>query len=212
MRALLFSVLPLLCAFTQPDLPEPYNSVEVLPYDPHGWYANEEQITNLLAGGWIKTVVEVGSWLGKSTIHIASLLPEDGKVYAVDHWLGSVEHQPGGDAHHVALPYLYQQFLSNVIHAGMTHKIVPVRMDSLSGVHEIRARGVYVDMVYIDAGHDFNSVYADLNAWYPLVKGHGVLCGDDWVWESVRDAVRLFAKQNKLKIWPVNNFWMVVKK
>ncbi len=26
-------------------------------------------------------------------------------------------------------------------------------------------------------GHPF--VYADLNAWYPLVKGHGILCGDD---------------------------------
>lgn len=204
--------VPLLLAFSQADLPEPYNAVELLPPDPHGWYANAEQMERILNGTGIKTVVEVGSWLGKSTIHIASLLPEDGKVYAVDHWLGSAEHQPGEWAYYQALPYLYQQFLSNVIHAGMSHKIVPIRMDSLSAVHEIQRLNVRVDMVYLDAGHDKASVYNDLRAWYPLVKGHGFICGDDWSWKSVREAVRVFAKQKKLKIRAENNFWVLVKK
>src|ERR1700733_14361157 len=103
-KALLILVTPLLMANTQTNLPEPYNSVEVLPYDPHGWSVKQKPIACLLNSGCIKTVVEVGSWLGKSTIHIASLLPEDGKVYAIDHWLGSAEHQPGQWAYHDALP------------------------------------------------------------------------------------------------------------
>lgn len=192
-------------------LPEPYNSIEVLPYDPHGWYLNGEQIEALMKSRPIKTVVEVGSWLGKSTIHIASLLPEDGKVYAIDHWLGSHEHQPGQIAHHEALPRLYEQFLSNVIHKGMTKKIIPIRMDSLTAVHEIKARGVHVDMVYIDASHDFFSVYYDLCSWYPLVREKGVLCGDDWAWEGVNAAVRIFAEQASLEVRANGNFWMLVE-
>ncbi|MFI5334150.1 MAG: class I SAM-dependent methyltransferase [Chlamydiales bacterium] len=210
MRVLMFFV-PLLFAFSQADLPEPYNSVELLPYDPHGWYGNASQMKRVIEGSHIKTVVEVGSWLGQSTRHIASLLPEDGKVYAVDHWLGSVEHQPGQSAWHPALPQLYQQFLSNVIHAGMADKIIPIRMSSLEAAQELAQRGLQVDMVYLDAGHEKEVVYADLWAWYPFVQDHGVMCGDDWEWRSVRKAVQEFAKQRGLKVKAKGNFWIFVK-
>src|SRR5579883_2662808 len=102
---------------SQADLPEPYQNVQLLPFDPHGWYGNAIPMENLFETNEIKIVIEVGSWLGASTRHIATLLPEDGKIYAVDHWMGSIEHQPGGDAFHPAVSFAYQQFLSNVIHA-----------------------------------------------------------------------------------------------
>src|SRR5579872_7399162 len=97
------------------DLPEPYRSVQLLPFDPHGWYGNAIPMENLFETNEIKIVIEVGSWLGASTRHIATLLPENGEIYAVDHWMGSIEHQPGGYAFYPAVGYAYQQFLSNVI-------------------------------------------------------------------------------------------------
>lgn len=206
--SILFTLLfPSLLAF-QSDLPEPYRSIELLPPDNHSFYCNRAQLQRLIPIRHVKTIIEVGSWLGCSTIHMASLVPPDGKVWAVDHWLGSVEHQPGGSAYHKALPYLYQQFLSNVIHAQMAHKIIPVRMDSLEAA---KILDFPVDLVYIDAGHDTQAVYNDLCAYYPRVRGHGLLCGDDWSWGSIREAVYRFAQENNMHVEAMGNFWALIE-
>lgn len=186
------------------SLPEPYNSIRVRPFDPDGWYYNAVQMEKIIRENNVKIVVEVGCWLGKSTRHIASLLPEGGKVYAVDHWLGSPIQQEGQRFWNPILPYIYQQFLSNVIHENLTHKIIPIRMSSVMAAE---ALNIIPDMVYIDADHEKDSVYADLKAWYPLVKGRGILCGDDWVWVSVSEAVKQFAYENRLTIETQGDFW-----
>lgn len=209
----LFFVSMLVCAMVAVDtfdlsaLQEPYASLKMLPYNAHSFYSNAGEIGALFARNKnIKIVIEVGSWLGASTEHIASLLPADGKLYAVDHWLGSAEHQPGQKEWIPAMNYLYQQFLSNVIHKGLTHKVIPVRMSSLEAAC---ALNVKPDLVYLDASHDTASVYADLKAWYPLVKGRGILCGDDWTWRTVVVAVKRFAQENNLRIDAAGNFWVL---
>ncbi|MCX6991357.1 MAG: class I SAM-dependent methyltransferase [Chlamydiae bacterium] len=195
------------------DLPEPYNTIEVLPFDSHGWYSNAQQMEALLQNRSVKIVIEVGSWLGCSTRHIASVVPSGSKVYAIDHWLGSVEHQPGSWANYKALPYLYEQFLSNVIHANLTDKIIPLRMSSLEAAQYFSTNlEAPVDIVYLDASHDTESVYNDMRAWYPFVEGHGILCGDDWGWESVRVAVNKFAREKKMRLHASGNFWYLTEK
>ena len=188
------------------QLPEPYNQLKtVLPYNEHGWYSNAKPMEKLIKDHDVKVVIEVGSWLGRSTRHIAKKLPKQGKVYAVDHWLGSVEHQPGGEHWHECLPQLYEQFLSNVIHKKLTHKIIPVRMASVDA--EKYLSQVAVDLIYIDAGHETETVYQDLTIWFPHVQGHGILCGDDWGWGTVRKAVEKFAEEKHLTIDIDENFW-----
>lgn len=127
----------------QDNLKPPYAGIEILPFDNHGWYSNSKRIKEIFKERKIETVVEIGSWLGKSTRHIATLLPEKGKIYAVDHWMGSVEHQ-----NNERLPNLYQQFLSNVIHAKLTDKIVPIKMNSLDAANHLK--NLKIDLVYID--------------------------------------------------------------
>lgn len=199
---LFFTILTIV-SFAQSleDLPEPYGSVKITPFDGHGWYGNHSKMERLFRIYSPKVVVEVGSWLGKSTRHIASLLPEDGVVYAVDHWLGSHEHQHGNDR---PIATLYDQFLSNVIHAGLTNKIIPVRMTSLEAAKTIN---IAPDIIYLDASHDYESVYKDISAWFPLVKGHGILCGDDWWWGTAHDAIVQYAKEHDLRQVAEGNFW-----
>ncbi len=206
---IIFSILSLLQIEATEPLPDPYSGVTVLPFDGHGWYGgNKAQIEKLFQQYEIQVVIEVGCWLGESTRHIASLLPSGGKVYAVDHWLGSAEHQLGKSAYHPALPYLYEQFLSNVIHANLTKVIIPIKMDSLTAAKELQARGIIADLVFIDAGHEEEEVYADLNAWFPFVRSHGILCGDDWTYPSIRKMVTLFASENGLLIDAADGrFW-----
>ncbi|MGB7978453.1 MAG: class I SAM-dependent methyltransferase [Chlamydiales bacterium] len=195
------------CSIVYPEtLPLPYSTLkEVRPFVDFGFYGNAEPLHELIAKHSVKSVIEVGVFIGKSAMDMAAQLPEDGVLYAVDHFLGSVEHQPGQGAWHPCQPYLYEQFLSNVIHAKLTHKMIPVRMASLEAARVLET--TQPDLIYIDASHDTESVYKDLCAWFPLVDGRGILCGDDWLWDSVRAAVERFAKEEKLKIHTADSFW-----
>lgn len=185
-------------------LPAPYNSIEILPFkDDATLYGNSHQIENLFAKYNIRTVIEIGCWTGCSTRHLANQVPADGKVYAVDHFMGSKEHI--GDSR---LPLLYQQFLSNIIHRKLTDKIVPVRMSSLDA--SIYLTGVKPDLIYLDASHETEDVLHDLHAWYPFVQDHGILCGDDWSWPSVAIAVKAFAEEKKLELYVADNFWRLI--
>lgn len=200
----LFSILFALSFLCHLDIkaensfPPPYDSIEVLPYNPIGWYYNGPEISKLFSQHKPKVVIEVGCWAGLSTIHMASLLPSGGVIYAVDHWLGSEEHQPGQPCWSPTLPFIYQTFLSNVIHAKQTDKIIPLKMTSVEASEYLA--GLEADLIYIDAAHDYDNVYADLNAWYPFVKGHGILCGDDWFHPPIKKAVNQFAQENGLKV------------
>lgn len=194
---------------------EEYTSLDhVLPFDGFGWFgkSNKENIAKLIKKHNVHTVVELGSFLGLSTRFIAKLLPQDGIVYAVDHWLGSKEHQnPSKKKVYHKLPTLYEQFLSNIIHAGLCDKVIPLKMSTLEAVHAISLRP---NMVYVDASHDFDSVLKDLEAWFPLIQGHGVMCGDDWDWGKdvpVRRAVIHFARQHNLKYASYGNFWVLIE-
>lgn len=195
----------------QHELSAPYNSLTtVLPVNNSPcWFGIGVSVplTRELAAlpGEELTVIEVGSFLGASAIFMAQQ-PRVKAVYAVDHWKGS----PGFEKGPVApmLPTLYEQFLSNVIHAGLTKVIRPVRKDS---VEAARTLAVQADLIYIDADHTDEAVYSDLCAWYPKLKSHGVMCGDDWfAYTGVRSAVTRFAKERNLKIIvpdPVGPFW-----
>lgn len=37
------------------------------------------------------------------------------------------------------------------------------------------------DVVYIDAAHDMDSVFKDVEAWWPIVKSGGLFAGDDFL-------------------------------
>ena len=145
---------------------DPYGLTEVLAEYPFGWYGNASSIEKLFNEHDIHIVLEVGSWIGGgSTRHFANLLkPKGGLLYAVDTWLGSPEHQINQDYYNPILPVVYEQFLSNMIHWGLTETVIPIRMESITAS---KALQVQPDLIYIDGEHTTAAVYADLCAWYP---------------------------------------------
>lgn len=182
--------------------PEPYASIEVLPFDGHGWFVNSDTLKVQLEIHKPKIVIEMGSWLGLSTRFIASNTDSDTKVYAVDTWRGSSKQNT--QLSDRRLPYLYQQFLSNVIHAGMTNKIIPIRMNSLEAA---KALNIKADLIYIDGAHDTKSVTEDILAWSAHLVEGGCMCGDDWKWMTVSIAVTNCAKELNKKVCFSENFW-----
>ena len=197
-----FTYFLLFGAFAQLNAVEPYDSIDDLPFDGHGWFSNKAPLEKVMNEKQPKIVIEIGSWLGSSTRFLAEKIVEGGKVYAIDTWRGSP-----GEAIHLQdsrLPYLYQLFLSNVKHAGLTHQIIPIRMESLEAA---QALNVMADLIYIDASHDTASVIADIMHWQSHLNPDGIMCGDDWLWGSVRNAVEQCAVSLDKKIYAEGNFW-----
>jgi hypothetical protein len=70
------------------------------------------------------------------------------------------------------------------------------------------------DIVFLDAGHDYQAIKTDLMAWAPHVANSGVLCGHDFslVFPDVMRAVTEFVEDVGCQARLVNNtcVWMVL--
>ncbi len=153
----------------------------------HELYTNE-------IGGWMtvpelnwlfetakrmESIVEVGSWKGRSTHALLSGCK--GKVTAVDTWLGS-PNEVRSPTVEVPDHDVYDEFIVNV---GEFPNLEVKRMTSLEAAALFPDKSV--DMVFIDGNHGYESVKADIEAWLPKAKR--ILCGHDWHWHSVQEAV-----------------------
>lgn len=125
-----------------------------------------------------QTIVEVGSWKGKSTHALLSACK--GTVWAIDHFKGSegeaVAHAEAKDGK------VYEEFMANV---GHFENLQVRKMASLEAVKEFEDKSV--EMVFIDGEHTYQGVKADIEAWLPKAKK--LICGHDFNWLGVRQAV-----------------------
>lgn len=153
-------------------------------------------------------LVEVGSWMGHSANYFASKSRDMGletTVIAVDTFLGSIEHWTDPTyreqlAREYGRPTTYYRFLGNLRESGNADRILPMCLDSRSASRVLRHYGVHADMIYIDAGHDYEDVLEDLRSWYPLLSPNGVIFGDDAPHGPVTRAVEAYADTQDLDV------------
>lgn len=179
------------------------------PYDLQGWCHGEhvmDQVVDQIRPGLI---IEVGTWKGASAFRLLrrALKHGDAGIVCIDTWLGSPEHwlRPAAIPMLKLLhgrPTLYEQFLANVVHAGLQDHVVPLPLPSRLASIVLRQMGVLAPLVYIDGAHDEASVREDIAAYWPLVVGGGVLMGDDYnpVWPGVISAVHAFWEERSSEI------------
>lgn len=128
-----------------------------------------------------RVIIEVGSWVGASAIHMAKLAP-DARIWCVDTFEGSREHQSS------ELPRfadgksaLFMQFSANVLAAQLQDRVIPVVSRSVDAVSLLAENGIVADLIYIDGSHEYPDVVADLAAYWPLLRPGGIMFGDDWI-------------------------------
>lgn len=133
-----------------------------------------------------KVVVEVGSFVGESAIHMAGLMKElgntEGVIICVDTWYAGFDHYKGAPEKirgHFGRPDLYYRFIANVIKHGMTDKILPLAMDSINAARVLKWIGIEADFVYVDASHEEGDVLRDYNAYWDLIRPGGAMMVDD---------------------------------
>lgn len=136
------------------------------------------------------TIVELGSWMGRSANFLAACSLQ-ANIYCIDHWEGSAEQQASGNK---ALPRLFDAFMEHTWH--VRNRIIPVRADTLTGMRNVHAAGIVPDLVFVDASHDYQAVYDDIALARELWPEAQVV-GDDWGFTQVQKAVVDYARRNR---------------
>jgi predicted O-methyltransferase YrrM len=161
---------------------------------PQGWMGKQsrkwlrKQVANVPRGG---LVAEVGSWRGRSTLVLATHLPPEAHLYAIDTWEGTPDDPSQHEQLYANAGDVYQDFLQNLARPIMDRRLTPLRMTSLEGATALWNRHGFAsfDFVFIDADHRYEAVDADIHAYRSLVRPGGILAGHDYHWEGVARAV-----------------------
>ncbi|WP_068112529.1 class I SAM-dependent methyltransferase [Tropicimonas marinistellae] len=184
----------------------PLDDVEV---DMQGWGSTHFFFREII--GYLKPsfIVEVGSWKGRSALHMADLAKAaetpNLEICCIDTWLGS----PGVWARKEQVadvlklrngwPMLYFTFMKNVVESGHQDVITPMPMPSDMGAQVLKRLRARPDMIYVDAAHDYDNCKRDLALYFDLLSDDGILLGDDYeTWPGVTQAADEFARENGL--------------
>ena len=156
--------------------------------DMTGWNSGHGYLSQAVDATKAQIVIEIGVWKGLSTITLAKALQYlklDGCVISIDTWRGSSEHWAQKESFEElclenAEPRMMRKFLQNIVTSGLKDFVIPLPLDSVNAAVLLEARGISADVIHIDAGHDYRSVYCDIEIWWPLLRPGGILIGDDY--------------------------------
>lgn len=111
------------------------------------------------------TIVELGSYMGESSLIFAQEFP-NGKIICIDSWEGGFDDKDS--ASHANYSDVEEQF--------------DLRMSMVTNMEKIKGYStdfsIECDVVYIDACHKYECVVDDINHWKPLTKK--VISGHDY--------------------------------
>jgi predicted O-methyltransferase YrrM len=158
-----------------------------------GWMNPEELNWLYERACEMDSIVEIGSWMGKSTHALCSGCK--GIVYSVDHFMGSPDER--ATSHKVATERdISIDFFRNV---GHFENLRQIRMDSILASKQFESRSI--DMVFIDGSHNHYDVLSDLKAWYPIARK--IICGHDH--SAIQAALKEFGINDEIRV--VDSIW-----
>ncbi|MBV8140209.1 MAG: class I SAM-dependent methyltransferase [Deltaproteobacteria bacterium] len=89
------------------------------------------------------------------------------------------------------------------IRAGSGNSVAMIHPTSMTCHGGILQRlAVVADLIYIDAGHEFESVLRDIRMYWQLLAPKGAVVFDDYIgWAGVTKAINTFAHENGLQVY-----------
>lgn len=133
------------------------------------------------------SIVEIGSYEGKSTIALASGAPEGLTVYAIDPHTGDKTEVEAG-----LKIDTYESFLKNTKNF---KNIRAIRKLSVDATGDISSKDIL--FLFIDGWHSEAAVNEDIKSYLPLCSRNCTIVFDDWPIEEVSAGIR-----KNLKILP----------
>jgi predicted O-methyltransferase YrrM len=173
-----------------------------------GWFNMEQQYLELLdatpEGG---TFVELGCYKGKSTSFIGVEIHKrkrDINFFAIDSFQGATNSTDANEIKaYENISEIEESYTYNVSLIGNKIKTIVSLTDEAAQYFDDSS----VDVVFVDGGHSYEVVKADILAWLPKVKKGGIISGHDFnAWEGVNQAVtEIFGAPHKVE----NDCWFI---
>ena len=130
-------------------------------------------------GAQVGPLLEIGSYCGLSTLHLAEVARKaDTVVFAVDHHRGSEEHQVGEFFHDDSLVDeqgdfdSLAEFRRNLKRYEADDAVIPVVAHSRMAA---RFWTTPLGFLFIDGGHSLDAALADYRGWIPHLRRDGLL-------------------------------------
>jgi predicted O-methyltransferase YrrM len=162
--------------------------------------------------------LELGSFVGGSALKVAKSLKENNLqtgIICCDPFCGdvnmwdweinpSIKGKDGVPYKFIGLeeglPTIYKRFISNIFFEEHSDVITPLQVTSIVAIkllerlYSQKRISELPTIIYLDSAHEADETYLELaNAWRVLPSG-GILLGDDWSWDAVKNDVLKFSK------------------
>jgi len=150
----------------------------------------EEHFAKIINDNNYKIAVEIGVRNGYFSDSLLKNTKLD-VIYAIDPWTFNEENHAPDTSYYTAKELLGR------------HKERCQMIRATGNEASFQFYDDYFDFVYLDALHDFDSVYNDCMIWWPKVKSGGILAGHDYVIKEgfgVIEAVDRFVKEKNLEL------------
>lgn len=134
--------------------------------------------------GLVGEGAEIGVFRGDFSAHILTHW-KGRRLYSIDPWTYQGNHLDKSDvaqAKHDENRKICKERLKVFKKRSMIVPEFSTRAADAFAKHEFAE----LDFVYIDAAHDYRSVWADLTAWWPRIKVGGIIAGHDYKNSCVR--------------------------
>jgi predicted O-methyltransferase YrrM len=133
-------------------------------------------------------LLEVGSYLGASSLMIAKGIKKSSKLICVDTWQNDAMSEGKWDS--------YKIFLSNI--RPVKDRIETVQSTSIEASNKINE---HLDMIFIDGDHSYEAVKNDVSNWFPKLKSGGIIVMHDIGWATgvqkvVEEDVKPFLREH----------------
>ncbi|MBI4884565.1 MAG: class I SAM-dependent methyltransferase [Actinobacteria bacterium] len=144
-------------------------------HDVEGWmsFDQAERLYRVAAGAPAGgTIVEIGSFRGRSTIVLGSAAPVDVAIIAIDPHAGN-DRGPGEyNGFERAAATDHDVFKANIAAAGLTSRVRHVRAFSSDAHHEVPGD---LSVLYIDGAHRYSPARTDIREWGRRVAPGGTM-------------------------------------
>ncbi len=118
------------------------------------------------------TIVEIGSFHGRSTIVLASACPDDTTVIAIDPHAGNDRGPQEIDGYEDEANRDHDAFNRNLQTAGVAHKVTHLRMFSDDALAVLDGD---IDVLYVDGAHRYAPAKSDIERFGVRVRNGGTM-------------------------------------
>ena len=86
---------------------------------------------------------------------------------------------------------------------------MPFATTSVIAARFFARRNIKADLIYIDGSHDYIDVKMDLLHYTHVVSENGMIFGDDYCWEGVKQAVDEHVSDNNTRLELLDSKWII---